>query len=159
MTESEFNVRYLGLSDILFRVARYILEDDREAEDAVQETYLKLWASRSSLDQVENPKAYSIRMIRNICLDRLRKASHLVFPDHLPEVPDVPDSVDVLDARKRLDNVLEAVKALPERQRQVLLLRTVDGLPYGEIAEKTGLNYLTLRVLLSQARAKLRKNI
>lgn len=157
MTEHEFHNIYLRLSDVLFRVARYILEDDAEAEDAVQETYLKLWSSRIGLDRVDNPKAYCIRIIRNICLDRIRKASHLVFPDQLPEAEAVPDSGDVLDARKRLDNVLEAVKALPERQRQILLLRTVDGLPYDEIARKTGIDYLTLRVLLSQARSKLRK--
>ena len=48
---------------------------------------------------------------------------------------------------------------LPERQRTVLVLRTVEGLSYEEIAERTGINYLTCRVLLSQARSKIRSKV
>ena len=53
--------------------------------------------------------------------------------------------------------MLAAIKSLPDRQREVLTLRTLDGLSYEEIAQRTGINYLTLRVLLSQARNKLKK--
>ena len=63
---------------------------------------------------------------------------------------------DDIDARRRLDKVLEAVKALPERQRQVLVMRAVEGLSYEDISQRTGMNNLTLRVLLSQARSKLK---
>ena len=55
--------------------------------------------------------------------------------------------------------VLEAVKALPDRQREILILRTVEGLSYEEIAERTGMNYLTLRVLLSRARSTIKSRI
>ena len=61
-----------------------------------------------------------------------------------------------MDEKERLAKVLDAIKSLPERQREVLTLRTLDGLSYEEISERTGINYLTLRVLLSQARRKLR---
>jgi len=157
MTEKEFHSSYLSLSPTLYRIAFYILEDQAEAEDALQELYLKLWKNRSSLDGINSPKAYCIRLLKNLCLDRIRNAQHLSFPEQLPE-PEMPASQDEqMDARKRLDSILEAIKALPERHRKVLILRTIQGLSYEEIAERTGMNYLTLRVLLSQARSKLKK--
>ena len=156
MTEQLFHRQYLSLSDTLYRVARYILESDAEAEDAVQELYLKLWGMRATLDTVRQPKAYSITMLRNMCLDRIRSRQHLLFPDQLPEAPSVRTQDDDIDSRRRLDKVLEAVKSLPERQRQVLVLRAVEGLSYEDISRRTGINNLTLRVLMSQARSKMK---
>ena len=67
------------------------------------------------------------------------------------------EQADRILARERLANVLEAVKSLPERQREVLLLKTVEGLDYKEIEKKTGTNGIMLRVLLSKARKTLRE--
>ena len=78
-------------------------------------------------------------------------------PATLPE-PETPGRQDEsIDEKERLAKVLAAIKSLPDRQREVLTLRTLDGLSYEEIAQRTGINYLTLRVLLSQARTKLKK--
>lgn len=159
MTESLFHKDYLPLAETLYRIAYYILESGAEAEDAVQELYLKLWESRDSLDGIRLPKAYAIRMLKNLCVDRIRKARHESFPDELPQTVFAPAADDTLDAKTRLNKVLEAVKALPERQRNVLILRTVDGLSYEEIARRTGMNYLTCRVLLSQARSKIKRKV
>ncbi len=156
MTEQRFHSEYIALADSLYRVAFYILESEAEAEDAVQELYLKLWEGRSRLDEVRQPKAYCIRMLKNLCLDRIRRAQHLTFPERLPETDSGRTQDDEIDGRRRLDKVLEAVKSLPERQRQVLLMRTVQGLSYEEISTATGMNYLTLRVLVSQARKRLK---
>ena len=156
MTEQRFHSEYIALADSLYRVAFYMLESEAEAEDAVQELYLKLWEGRGQLDEVRQPKAYCIRMLKNLCLDRIRRAQHLTFPERLPETDSGRAQDDEIDGRRRLDKVLEAVKSLPERQRQVLLMRTVQGLSYEEISAATGMNYLTLRVLLSQARKRLK---
>ena len=154
MTESRFHKDFLPLAGLLYRIAYYMLESGEEAEDAVQELYLKLWESGSGLDSVENPKAYSIRILKNLCIDRIRKARRTEVPSNLPEQEFSPLQEDALDAKSRLNKVLEAVKALPERQRTVLVLRTVEGFSYEEISERTGMNQLTCRVLLSQARSK-----
>ncbi len=159
MTEKEFHTHYLALSDVLYRIAYYILESEDEAEDAVQETFVKLWKGRSSLDSVNNPKSYSIAILKNLCLDRIRRASRIV------DIP-VPEKVDTgfdpdaaIDQKERLEKVLAAIKSLPDLQRRILVLRTVEGLSYEQISERTGTNYLTLRVLLSKARATLRKQL
>ena len=159
MTENQFHKEYLSLAETLYRVAFYMLESEAEAEDAVQEVFLKLWDTRDSLDGVRSPKAYSITLLKNLCLDRIRRARHLCFPEQLPEQPAPHLQDDEMDERMRLDKVLKAIKALPDRQREILLLRTVEGLSYEEIAERTGMNYLTLRVLLSRARTTIKNNL
>ena len=159
MTNERFQSEYLPLSGTFYQVAYYILEDAAEAEDAVQELFLKLWADRDNLGAVHNPKGYGIRVLRNLCLDRVRRRSKVSVPSELPE-PEWPGRQDeAVDEKQRLAKVLDAIKSLPDRQRTVLTLRTLDGLSYEEISERTGIGNLTLRVLLSQARRKLKAMI
>ena len=72
MTAEEFTDRYVSLSDRLFRVAYHILESEDEAVDAVQDLYVKLWTVRDILDDVRNPLAYCVVLLRNICIDAVR---------------------------------------------------------------------------------------
>ena len=67
MTEKEFNSTYLSLAEACYRVAFYILESEADAEDALQELFLKLWKNRDSLDGIQNPKAYVMTLLRNLC--------------------------------------------------------------------------------------------
>ena len=158
MTDARFHTVWIPLQERFYRVAYYILEDEAEAEDAVQELYLKLWSGKDALSGIRNPKGYGLRVLRNLCLDRIRRSRKMETPAVLPE-PEWPGRQDeAVDEKQRLAKVLDAIKSLPDRQREVLTLRTLDGLSYEEISRRTGINQLTLRVLLSQARRKL-KNI
>ena len=159
MTNARFQNEWLSLAGEFYRVAFYILEDEAEAEDAVQELFLKLWSGRDALDGIRNPKGYGIRVLRNLCLDRVRRSRKMETPAVLPELEWPGRQDEAVDEKERLAKVLDAIKSLPDRQREVLTLRTLDGLSYEEIAERTGMNQLTLRVLLSQARRKLRNVI
>ena len=158
MTSERFQNEWLSLAGDFYRVAFYILEDAAEAEDAVQELFLKLWSGRDTLDGIRSPKGYGLQVLRNLCLDRIRRSRKMETPAVLPE-PEWPGRQDeAVDEKQRLAKVLDAIKSLPDRQREVLTLRTLDGLSYEEISRRTGINQLTLRVLLSHARRKL-KNI
>ncbi len=159
MTSERFQAEYLPLSGTFYQVAHYILEDAAEAEDAVQELFLKLWADRDALDAVHNPRGYGIRVLRNLCLDRVRRRSKVSVPSELPEQEWPGRQDEAVDDREKLAKVLDAIKSLPDRQRTVLTLRTLDGLSYEEITERTGIGNLTLRVLLSQARRKIKTAI
>lgn len=156
MTSQKFSTEYLPLAPMLYRIAFHILEQQDEAEDAVQETFLKLWEIRDKLDDVESAKAYSIRILKNECLDRLRKAKKSVPADQVLVREPISPTDEQIDARRRLEKVLGAIKSLPDIQKQVLLLRTVEGLSYEEISKKMGMSQLTLRVLLTRARGALR---
>lgn len=157
MTTETFREKFLPLADTLYKVAFYILESEPDAKDAVQELYLKLWSRRETLDSVSNPKAYCITLLKNGCIDTIRRRSRQSLSETLPERDDGMEQADRMLERERLANVLEAVKSLPERQREVLILRAVEGLDYKEIEQKTGTKGIMLRVLLSKARKTLRE--
>ena len=159
MDAVRFKEDYLSLYQRLYRMAYYILENEADAQDALQELYLKLWKGKDFLDNVLNPQAYSIRLLKNICIDRIRIARKTVLTETVPEVEADRPQDERIDSRERLQKVLAAIKSLPERQGQILRLRLVEGKSYSQIAEITKLNYLTIRVMLSKARKSLKNRI
>ena len=158
MTSEQFNSSYLSLAPTLYKVAFYILESEEEARDAVQDAYVKLWNDRETLGDVNSPKAYAIRLVKNLCIDRIRR-QRLEFPEELPERVSPEGQDDEIDQKERLNMVMEAIKSLPDRQREILWLRTVENLSYDEISERLGMTPLTLRVLLSRARSKIKLKV
>lgn len=157
VTEKEFIDSYLPLSNSLYRVAIYILESSQDAEDVLQDLYIKLWQSRGNLDIVRNPKAYCTRLLKNMCIDRIRRT---VPNDRLLESASVTEDADAqssLESREQLGAALDAMDTLSESMRRVLRMRVFEDLSYEDMAKRTGMNNLTLRVLLSQARRKIRR--
>ena len=158
MTSEQFNSSYLSLAPTLYKVAFYILESEEEARDAVQDAFVKLWNDRETLGDVNSPKAYAIRLVKNLCIDRIRR-QRLEFPEELPERVSPEGQDDEIDQKERLNMVMEAIKSLPDRQREILWLRTVENLSYDEISERLGMTPLTLRVLLTRARSKIKLKV
>lgn len=159
MTAERFRKEYLPLQNELYRVAFYILESTPDAEDAVQDLYLKLWDAADALDGISSPKAYCIRLLRNICVDKLRRCR----PDGEEKLPlqasdeALPD--ERLDGRQKLEAAIGRMSTLSESERTVLMMKVFDDLSYEQIQKRTGLSYLSLRVHLSNARRKIRKSI
>ena len=157
---SDFNNIWIPLADRFYRVAYYLLESEEDAEDAVQELYLKLWAARSGLSGVQNPSAYGISMLKNICIDRIRKRM-VRKAEPLDKVPHPEDAhtesrTDIKDALRYL---LQEMEKLPDKQRVVLRMRAVEGLEYEDIARRTGLSEVYIRVLVTMARKTLKSKI
>ena len=157
---SDFNNIWIPLADRFYRVAYYLLESEEDAEDAVQELYLKLWAARSGLSGVQNPSAYGISMLKNICIDRIRKrmvrkAEPLEKVSH-PEDADQESRTDMKDTLRYL---LQEMEKLPQKQRTVLRMKAVEGLGYEDIARRTGLSEVYIRVLVTMARKTLKSKI
>ena len=75
MEKQYFKDVWLPLSDSFYRMAYSMLGSEADARDAVQDLYIRLWNIRSHLGNVESPMAYGARVIRNICIDRLRARS------------------------------------------------------------------------------------
>lgn len=159
MTARQFSDIYTPLSDSLYRVAYYLLESQADAEDAVQDLYIKLWNSRDTLDAVHNPGAYCITLMRNLCIDRIRKASRRVTAELKGDVSADVCADDSLIYKEQLGRIRKAMEKLPKSQRTVLEMKTMQGLSYEEIQEKTGLGYTSLRVLLSNARKAIKRQL
>ena len=143
-----------------YRVAFHILESREEAEDAVQELYLKLYESKHRLNAVSNPLAYGISVLRNICIDRIRrrtvrKAEPVDERIPLEEAP--PDSRAA--SKDLLESLMTEMDKLPDRQAVVLKMKAVEGLDYKDISELTGLSQVHVRVLVSTARKTLKRRL
>ena len=156
MSTEEFTELYLPLRGALYRVAFFILESEDDAMDAVQDLYLKLLSSPDALETVRNPKAYCITLMRNICLDRVRKASRRPESEAMEAVSDESPADERMSDRQRIKDICQKLSSLPERERTVLRMKVFEDLSYDEIQKRTGIGYLSLRVLLSSARRKLR---
>ena len=155
MTDARFHTVWIPLQDRFYRVAYFLLEDRADALDAVQDLYVKLWKMRDSLDLVRNPGAYGALLMRNLCIDRIRRLTPAEeLPDDLPgrEPPD-----EQLAAKETLGAVMQAIERLPDSQRNLMKLHLLQGLSYEEIAAETGLSPLNIRVQVSLARKKLKR--
>ncbi|MBP5537947.1 MAG: sigma-70 family RNA polymerase sigma factor [Bacteroidales bacterium] len=157
MTYEQFCDIYLPLTDGFYRVAYYILESEQDARDAVQDLFIKLWNSRDTLDSVHNPMGYGIRLLKNLCIDRIRKESRLARADLSEEIP-ADDTADGPQAAKeQAERVMRAVRKLPERQRAVLEMKLLRGMSNEQISEETGMSNLAVRVMISRARTKIKE--
>ena len=155
MTDARFHTVWIPLQERFYRVAFYLLEDRADALDAVQDLYVKLWKMRDSLDLVRNPGAYGALLMRNLCIDRIRRVrASEPLEDDLPGPP--PPDEELL-AKETLGTLLHAVERLPDSQRNLLKLHFLQGLSYDEIAASTGLSPLNIRVQVSLARKKLKQ--
>ena len=155
MTERIFHRDYLSLAETLYRIAFYLLESEAEAEDAVQELYLKLWTLRDHLELIREPAAYGSLLLKNLCIDRIRKRQpwEVLREDQADDPP--PDRQ--LEEKEALRAVMKDMDALPPNQRKLLTMRVLQGLSYEEISKRTGLSPLNIRVQVSLARKKLRR--
>lgn len=155
MSGSQFQRVWLPLQERFYRIAFYILESDADARDAVQDLYLKLWNLRDQLEIVRNPSAYGSLLLKNLCIDRIRRRQSVreLSEEDLSTAP--PD--EALLQREELQAVSRAIDQLPPGQRKLLSLRLVHGLSYQEIEKETGLSGLNIRVQVSLARKKLKQ--
>nr|WP_281396629.1 sigma-70 family RNA polymerase sigma factor [Sphingomonas kyeonggiensis] len=126
-----------------------------EARDLVQEVLTRM-LSTEGWQAITNPKTYMLRMIRNMVIDRVRRAKvvefrHLVDHDDFDVADDAPDQHRVTADRQMLAEVAEAVEALPERCRIVFERCRVEGHSPKDIAAELGLSLSTLEKRLARA--------
>ena len=91
MTDSEFHTVWLPLQERFYRVAFYILENEADARDAVQDLYLKLWNLKDHLELIRQPSAYGALLMRNLCIDRIRRRQADVPMEDVPAEKSPPD--------------------------------------------------------------------
>lgn len=125
------------------------------AGDALQDTWLKL-ESRDDAEGVREPFAYLLRTAVNVAYDRQRNQSRLVSASEiealLAEQPDpAPQPPDALTARRELDTLMAAIKKLPERRRQILVMVRWEHVPQREVAERLGVSLRTVEQELKKA--------
>ncbi|VBB48643.1 RNA polymerase, sigma-24 subunit, ECF subfamily [uncultured Paludibacter sp.] len=158
MDAREFNALFSTLSDKLFRMAKSMLQNTDEAKDAVQDLQLKLWEKRETLDYAENKFTFTLKTMRNLCIDTLRKKH---YSENLPQEMEhhAPTPTQQLEIRDMANYASSLIDKLPEIQRTVMRMRDVEEMEIAEIAYITELSENAVCVNLSRARAKIRTQL
>jgi RNA polymerase sigma-70 factor (ECF subfamily) len=152
---------------MLFRTARAILRDDAEAEDALQEAYMRAYGSLGEFRGEAQISTWLARIVANEALMRLRKRARraAIVPidasvpaDEIDQVEMSMEKPDVAAERAQMRRVLESqIDALPDAYRAVFMLRAVEDLSVEETARVLELPPATVRTRLFRARAMLRE--
>lgn len=154
----------------LFRIARSILGDDGEAEDALQESYVRAFTKIGEFRQQSSLGTWLSRIVVNEALSRLRKLRSLpasmplvteptgkIIP--FPSTSKQPDPERTM-AQNQIQTILErTIDTLPEALRMVLVARTVEEMSIEETAELFGLKPETVKTRLHRARILLQKRL
>lgn len=157
---NEIKEIWLPLSDRFYRVAYHILESQEDAEDAVQELYLKLIKTPGKFSNIQDPTAYGITMLRNICIDIIRRRENRRSEElHEYMIADVTSPDKTVTEKDKLRILIHEIDKLPQKQSMVLKMRAIEGLEYDKISQRTGLSQVNIRVLISIARKTLKKNL
>ena len=157
---NEIKEIWLPLSNRFYRVAYHILESQQDAEDAVQELYLKLIKTPDKFSNIQDPTAYGITILRNICIDIIRRRDKRRSEElHEYMIADVDSPDKSATEKDKLRILIHEIDRLPQKQSKVLKMRAIEGLEYDEISQRTGLSQVNIRVLISIARKTLKKNL
>ena len=162
MSKFNFHTDVLPLKNQLFRMALRITQNQRDAEDVVQDTMLRVWNRREEWDHIDSMEAFCLTICRNTALDKLRRM------DNQSQSLD-GKTVDPVDASHsanpeeqavqsdRLALVGRLIRQLPEKQRSCMQLRDMEGKSYREIATILGITEEQVKVNIFRARKTVRE--
>jgi RNA polymerase sigma factor (sigma-70 family) len=162
MDSAEFKTKIIPLGRKLYNFARLLLNDQTEAQDAVQEVYIKLWNYRNKMKTIENTEAFAMKITRNWCLDRLKAKKPVLIENYnksydFQKEKNNPHSI--MENSDKLNEFNNIMQGLPEQQRMIIQLRDVEGFEFEEIAGILNMNMSAIRVNLSRARKKIKESI
>jgi RNA polymerase sigma-70 factor, ECF subfamily len=148
-------------SGLLFRVAYSVLRSRAEAEDIVQDVFVRILKRSPDLLTVRDLRVWLIRITWNLSIDRRRR----IRPEQIDEdfakslVATNAPADEALGDAQRMKAVLRELEKLPRAERQVLLLSTVEELETPEVAKVLGRSESAVRALLFRARTRLRERL
>ena len=147
-------------STALYRVAFSVTRNAAEAEDAVQETFLRVLKHESRLSEIRDYRVWLVRIVWNIVLDKKRRAKtrpeNEDIADHARALPsaDRPADDSVISSQEH-GRILSLVDRLPRREREALLLSAVQELTTAEIAATLNTTESSIRSRIFRARREL----
>lgn len=158
--------RLLGVHrDALYSHALYVLRDADDAQDVVQEAFLRMWRQGADVPE-ERIKAWLLRVVHNLCLDQIRRRQVRRGGRGETDAPDVeaiaaapegwqrPDGRLLAEARRR--EVLQALATLSPQTRSLVLMHYFQGMKMRDIAQLLDRNLNSVKVQIHRARKALR---
>lgn len=158
-----FDRVYELYSHKLFSFVFKILKNEAEADDIVQEVFVKIWESRHKLEDYKLLNSYIFTIAYNNSIDLIRKRiNNSKYLEHLKNsavINVTPSIISQIEFNELNIQAEKLIANLPERQKQVYLLHREEGLTYPEIAEKLGISKNTVENHMVKALRYLRRNM
>ncbi|MHB8871395.1 MAG: RNA polymerase sigma factor [Candidatus Doudnabacteria bacterium] len=159
MNELDFEKTYNEFADSIFRHCFFRVSNREVAKDLTQETFVRTWQALEKGKEIENIKAFLYKVATNLIIDYYRKHKEVSLDslqekgvDFVKEGRQAPDFMD-------LQVVLKEVHSLPEKYRQVLMMRYLEDLSVIEIADVIGASENTVSVQIHRGIQMLKKNL
>jgi RNA polymerase sigma-70 factor (ECF subfamily) len=160
---SQFNVEMAPHMDVMYNYALYLTGNREEANDLLQETFLKAYRFIDKFESGTNAKAWLYRIMRNTYINEYRRTKRIPdmveYNEQLSAYQMIPrdDQPRSIGAQRPVEEIFDdaiatAIAALPEKFKSVIVLRDVQELPYEEIAEALEIPIGTVRSRLHRAR-------
>jgi RNA polymerase sigma-70 factor, ECF subfamily len=159
MTEQDFRQHIIVLSRDVYPMARRLLGSEELARDAIQQSMMKLWENRHKLFQYDNKRAFVFKVVRNVCLDELKRKKPILSDGDIYENLQIVNPELTQDRKEIFIFINECISTLSENQRDVIQMRDIDGLEFEEISEILGMEVQYIRVLLSRARKAVKEQL
>ena len=155
----DINRDILPLKNIMYRLALRITLNSQEAEDVVQDVIIKLWKQQSGGTHIDNLEAYTLRMVRNLALDRQRMKVNQTENIDGMDFSGTSSVEDAIEQDERISRIRQAMAQLPEKQRIAMQLRDFEGRSYKEIADIMEITEDQVKVNIFRARQTIRQLI
>lgn len=134
--------------------------DQVEAEDIVQEVFLKLWSIRNKLDEYQSVEALAVKIAKNKVLDEFRRHTNdRLETENTNHFFTTTNPGQLVEEKETVEYIRVFIKALPTLQQTIIQMKDVEGYELSEIAEITGTQIEAVRVNLSRARKKIREQL
>jgi RNA polymerase sigma factor (sigma-70 family) len=146
--------------DKMLRLAKRLLVSTEEAEDAVQETLVKLWSKNQSIEKLASAEAMAMTMTKNYCLDQLKSKRaqnlYIVYDKYDNKEASLQQKLEDEDSLSWVDKI---INQLPEQQKLIVQMREIEQYEFDEIAKILDMNQTAIRVALSRARKTIKENM
>ena len=158
MNLEQFKINVLPLREKLFNYSRKMTEETSDAEDIVQEAFLKLWRMREKLDEYHSIDALATEIVKNLCIDRWKSPVHAsVGLDEIKVLSGWDNPEQTLVANDQVQLIGKIMETLPPLQQTIIRMKDIEGYESEEIAEITGCDIQAVRMNLSRARKRVRE--
>ena len=162
LAQPDFEQVFLPHLDAAYNLARWLLRNDQDAEDAVQEAYMRAYKAFARFRGGDG-KAWFMTILRNVCYTMIKKLRSHETPEPFDEEIHQPNGgAETQEAFRRKANAESihcALEKLPDEFREVIVLHDLEGLAYKEIAGVVGIPIGTVMSRLARARGRLRVEI
>lgn len=143
----------------LFRFALRFLGNEEEAKDVVQEVLVRVWSGREGSEDIKNWEAWCMRITRNLSLDRIRlmnRRQTAPLEETFNLHHNALNPLESAEMQENMQKIFQMISSLPEKQRQIIHLRDVEGYTYQEICDILELDMNQVKINLFRARNAIR---